>query len=69
MRLLLACLLLLTLSAVSQTADSDWQVPRTPSGRPDLQGVWANNSATPLERPDALAGREKLTPDEINTLR
>ena len=23
--------------------------PRTPDGHPDLQGVWANNDATPLE--------------------
>jgi hypothetical protein len=40
-------------------------IPRTPDGRPDLQGVWANNSATPLERPDALAGKTELTAEEI----
>ena len=30
--------------------------PRTPDGQPDLQGVWLNASATPLERPKALEG-------------
>jgi hypothetical protein len=33
----------------------------TPDGQPDLQGVWADLSATPLERPRALAGRTSLT--------
>ena len=40
-------------------------IPRTPDGRPDLQGVWANNSATPLERPDALADKAELSAEEI----
>src|SRR5262245_13327559 len=26
------------------------RIPRTSQGRPDLQGVWLNNTATPLER-------------------
>ena len=42
-----------------------WAVPRTPDGQPDLQGVWANNNATPLERPKALAGRLFLTDAEL----
>jgi hypothetical protein len=28
-----------------------WAVPRTQDGHPDLQGVWANNNATPLDGP------------------
>ena len=36
-----------------QTASSD--LPRTPWGDPDLQGVWSNNGATPLERPTLFA--------------
>ena len=48
---------------------TDWEVPRTPDGRPDLQGVWANNSATPLERPQILAGRDRLTESEVAALR
>ncbi len=28
-----------------------WTTPRTPDGRPDLQGFWTNATYTPLERP------------------
>jgi hypothetical protein len=38
--------------------------PRTPDERPDLQGLWLNNTATPLERPKDLAGKEFFTDDE-----
>src|SRR5438105_7451049 len=31
----------------------------------DLQGVWVSNSATPLERPKALAGKATLTDAEV----
>jgi peptidoglycan hydrolase-like protein with peptidoglycan-binding domain len=46
-----------------------WTPPLGPDGHPDLQGVWLNNSATPLERPQALAGRTTLTDEEVATLR
>ena len=39
-------------------------VSRTPWGDPDLQGIWDFRSATPLERPDELAGKEVLTDAE-----
>jgi hypothetical protein len=39
--------------------------PKTADGQPDLQGVWANNMATPLERPKTLEGRATLTPQEV----
>src|SRR5580698_529349 len=42
-----------------------WKAPRTAEGQPDLQGVWANNTATPLERPKELAGRTQLTEEEV----
>ena len=38
---------------------------RTPWGDPDLQGIWSYATFTPLQRPDDLAGREFLTPEEI----
>lgn len=63
-----SCFTLLVALATSlavQAADETWQPPRTPNGAPDLQGVWANNSATPLERPDALEGRDQLTDEEV----
>ena len=46
-----------------------WTAPRTRDGQPDLQGVWANNNATPLERPKALAGRQFLTDEEVGRLK
>ena len=46
-----------------------WSVPRTPSGQPDLQGMWANNVATPLERPVAFEGKEVLTDEELAELK
>ncbi|MCY4505522.1 MAG: hypothetical protein OXG35_00965, partial [Acidobacteria bacterium] len=55
--------------AAAQTAEAGWVVPRTPDGRADLQGVWANNNITPLQRPEAWAGRETLSDEELAALR
>lgn len=49
--------------------DDEWSVPRTPWGHPDLQGVWANNTATPLQRPEAFEGKETLTDEELAALK
>src|SRR5712691_7772416 len=46
-----------------------WTVPRTVDGQPDLQGTWANNDATPLERPVEFANRPTLTDAEVATLK
>ena len=43
-------------------------VPRTPWGDPDLQGVWDFSTITPLERPAELADREFLTAEEATSL-
>src|SRR5207247_11206264 len=32
-------------------------VPRTPAGRPDLQGVWSYATRTPLQRPKGVKGK------------
>ena len=37
---------------------------RTVHGDPDLQGVWNFGTATPMERPDELASRDRLTEQE-----
>ena len=55
-------------SLAGQTA-SAWTPPLGPDGHPDLQGVWLNSSATPLERPKALEGRQSLTDEEVAELR
>src|SRR5262245_10957564 len=39
-------------------------IPRDPQGRPDLQGIWSYATVTPLERPDALAGKSTFNTDE-----
>jgi hypothetical protein len=49
-------------------SQSAWVPPRLSDGHPDLQGVWLNNSATPLERPKALEGRTALTDEEVTEL-
>jgi len=41
-----------------------WTPPRTPDGKPDLQGTFTFATITPLQRPDALADKEFLTPEE-----
>lgn len=45
-----------------------WTPSVTSFGDPDLEGVWLNSSATPLERPEALKGKLRLTDDEVAEL-
>jgi len=46
------------------SAQAKWTMPRTPDGRPDLQGFWTNATITPLERPKELGAKEFFTADE-----
>ena len=41
-----------------------WKAPRTPDGKPDVQGTFTFATITPLQRPEALADKEILTPEE-----
>ncbi len=55
---------LLPLFALAQSGEGTAVVARTPWGAPDLNGFWAYGTATPLQRPEALANKAVLTPDE-----
>src|SRR5262245_51783718 len=39
-------------------------VPRTPDGRPDIQGTWDFAQLTPLERPGAFKNKNTITDEE-----
>lgn len=55
----------ITFSLVALVATSvlaqDWQLPRTPDGKPDLQGIWSNATQTPLQRPADFGTQGFLT--------
>jgi hypothetical protein len=48
--------------------DSRMDVPRTPDGRPDLQGMWTNATLTPLERARTMGDRKFYTEQEVRDL-
>jgi hypothetical protein len=55
-------------AAQTTSTTGTFDVPRTPWGHPDLQGIWNFGTITPLERPAQLADRERLTPEEVARL-
>jgi hypothetical protein len=52
------------LDAQVGTARPRTSLPKTPDGKPDLQGVWDFTSQVPLERPAWVAGKYELTEAE-----
>ena len=55
-------------SAHAQSA-ADTALLRTPWGDPDFQGVWASDSATPMQRPASVGDREVLMDEEVVLMR
>lgn len=67
--ILIALASLVPMSVTAQPSSSAaTSVPRTPDGRPDLQGVWDFSSVTPLQRPAVLAEKEFLTEEDASAL-
>src|SRR5438309_1208295 len=52
----------------ASSAPRAWAPERMPDGHPDLQGVWANNTVTPLQRPKQWEGKQRLSDAEIAEL-
>ena len=51
-------------SAVTGTSATTW-TKKTPWGDPDLQAIWNNGTASPLQRDPKLGTREFLTAEEL----
>ena len=58
-------IVLVAVPVAGQAAASAPTPSRTPWGDPDLQGIWNNNTSTPLERPEGFAGKVAVTDDEL----
>jgi hypothetical protein len=52
-------------TTTSSGASANSTPPRTPDGKPDLQGIWSNATLTPLERPKGLGAKEFYTEQEF----
>jgi hypothetical protein len=61
---LLVSALALAMVAPAAGQSDRWTPPRTPDGKPDLQGTFTFATITPLQRPAALDGKDVLTPEE-----
>ena len=56
------------LAKAQSIAPEGWTPARIADGRPDLQGIWSNNRATPMERPEQLGTKATLTDEELAEL-
>jgi hypothetical protein len=56
------------LHAADAKKAAGWKMPRTPDGKPDLQGNWTNATLTQLERAPNLGDRKTLTAEEAQKI-
>ena len=68
LRIISAGIFIVFVSQGSAQDVNDYEVPRTIDGHPDLQGVWENNTLTPVERPDVFGDKEFLTDEDVEFL-
>jgi hypothetical protein len=54
--------------AVEAQKQPGGKLPRTPDGKPDLQGLWSNATQTPLQRPAALGTKAVYSDEELAKL-
>jgi len=59
----------LAASCATCAASAEYKVPRLPDGSPDLQGMWTNITATPIERDTKLGVRRAYTQEEAAKIR
>src|SRR5574339_1025507 len=52
------------LIALGSTVHAQATGPRTPDGKPDLQGTWSFATLTPMQRPKEFGTKAVLTPEE-----
>jgi len=60
--------LALVSSPLLAQSSGNWQLGRTIDGHPDLQGVWENNTITPVERPEVFGDKTFLTDEDVDFL-
>ena len=60
----LGCVGLMALVCSAPGLAQTYKAPRLADGTPDLQGVWTNATATPLERPAEFGNRRGLSKEE-----
>jgi hypothetical protein len=61
----IACMTLAAAAQSDKPSSPAYKVAKNSFGQPDLEGVWTNNSATPLQRPAAWADKQFLTDAEV----
>jgi len=62
---LLSALAIALLLPISAQAADNWVNGRTADGQPDLQGLWTNDTITPMERPASMADKLFHSDDEV----